>query len=231
MRYLIKVTRQFQPDRKENIMKKKLRQSGILISFIILLLISMPVMAKETEGAQEYSTEAAASASLPDSIYLQQETGSTCTLASVAMMLRARLYLSNNDQWSLVTESSIKPTAWLFGSGLYWNFTVSGTDYTVSVSHASTSGISISSLKSLLDEHPEGIVLYCGNKPHAVYIIDYEDDTFYCEDPLGSYAGCRRTLESSSLGAYYSSQAGVLSNVTAYWYVSSYSITSTDTSR
>ena len=44
---------------------------------------------------------------------------------------------------------------------------------------------SVEDLKKLLEEHPEGIVAYDSNKPHAIALTDYdaETDTFYCSDP------------------------------------------------
>ncbi|MCD8048594.1 MAG: hypothetical protein LUG52_03155, partial [Clostridia bacterium] len=152
--------------------------------------------------------------SLPTNIYLQQEGTTTCTLASATMMLRARKYLSGKD-YSSITESAVESTAWAGSSGLKWNWTYSG----ITVTHSSVSGISASSLKSLLDKHPEGIVLYCGNYPHAVFLTRYSGDTFYCADPLSGYSGKELKLKSSKLGAVYGSQSKVLKNVTAYWYV------------
>ena len=93
------------------------------------------------------------------------------------------------------------------------------------MNHADTSGISVASLKSLIDAHPEGIVLYCGDLPHAVFVSDYDGNTFYCGDPSEPYSGVRRTLSSSLLGYKYAySQEKILNNVTAYWYVSGYNI-------
>ncbi len=173
-----------------------------------------------------------AATSLPDSIYIQQGYSATCTLAASTMMLRARMYLSGNSAWSSVTEDSLLPVAWISEKGLRHSFTYNINGNSMSVAHSYISGISISSLKSLLNSHPEGIVLYCGNgnPAHAVFITDYEGDTFYCADSAGgSYSGNRRTLASSLLGNYYGwSQENILANTTAYWYVSGYSITPTD---
>lgn len=165
-------------------------------------------------------------ADLPTSLYITQSSSTTCTLASAAMMLRSRAYLSGSSVWSSITESSIKSTAWKSGVGLCfsWTYTSSGNNY--SVSHTNDSSMTVSKLKSLLDAHPEGIVLYCydSNNKHAVFVTDYVGDTFYCGDPASSYSGGRRTLASSLLGARYGSQASILDNVQAYWYISSYSV-------
>ena len=182
----------------------------------------------EVEDTEETGI-AVQSTDLPSEIYLTQQGSSTCTLAASAMMLRARFYKSNNSSWRSITESSIRSTAWVDGTGLRHSWTYKIDNNSVSVNHSSVSGISVSSLKSLLNNHPEGIVLYCGKLPHAVFLTDYDGDTFYCADPLSSYSGKRLALSSSYLGKKYGSQASILSNVTAYWYVSSYSIASNGT--
>ena len=170
-----------------------------------------------------------AATDLSSEVYLAQQGSSTCTLASAAMMIRARFYKSNNSLWKSVTESSIRSKAWIEGSGLRHSWSYSIDNNSVSVAHSTVSGISVSSLKSLLNSHPEGIVLYCGKLPHAVFLTDYDGDTFYCADPIQSYSGKRISLAASYLGKKYGSQAGVLNNVTAYWYIGSYAINS-DTS-
>jgi uncharacterized protein YgiM (DUF1202 family) len=74
----------------------------------------------------------------------------------------------------------------------------------------------------LLQAHPEGIVLYCGKVPHAVYLIRYQNGVFYCADTVKGFSGKQITLKASWLGAQYGSQAAILKNVTAYWYVEDY---------
>ena len=170
------------------------------------------------------SISAKAATALPDSIYLTQVGSSTCTLSATAMMLRARMYLSGNDLWRTISEQSVRPTAWVEGVGLKWSFTYTVQDSSMKVANASVSGISASQLKSLLDQHPEGIVLYCGKLPHAVFLTDYEGDTFYCAEPIESYSGKRIPLAESYLGYKYGTQETILARVTAYWYISTYSI-------
>ena len=164
---------------------------------------------------------AQAATELPDSIYLSQTGTSTCTLCSAAMMIRARMYLNGNSQWDSVTESGLRSVAWISGMGLRWGFTYELGGDSVTVSHTPVSGMTAETLKAILDAHPEGIVLYCGDLPHAVFATDYEGDTFYCADPSTDQSGMRITLEESWLGYGYGSQAAILRNVTAYWYVSS----------
>ena len=141
------------------------------------------------------------------------------------MLIRSRMYLSGNTGWSSITESSTRPIAWVEGEGLTGSFTYSHDENSISIAGVGVSGVSIATLKSVLTDHPEGIVLYCGSgNPHAVFLTDYEEDIFYCADPAWGYSGRRMTLEESLLGARYGTQESILNNVTIYWHVTSYSI-------
>ena len=169
---------------------------------------------------------AEAAASFPDSIYIKPTLGGeTCTLVASAMAIRARLYLSGNSNWSSVTEHSIFNTAWIGGVGLRGSFTYYIDGNSISMTNTQLNGVSVAGLKSILDAHPEGIVLYCSGLPHAVFLTDYEGDIFYCADPYGLKSGYRMPLASSYLGDRYNSdQTTILNNVTKYWYVSGYNI-------
>ncbi|MCD7845327.1 MAG: leucine-rich repeat protein [Oscillospiraceae bacterium] len=152
-------------------------------------------------------------------LYLTQLSSNTCTLASAAMLMRNYIYLNGSDLWQEFGEADIRSAAW--NDGLRETFTYSYGDYTFSVARASLSSPSADELKALLDKHPEGIVLYCGNAPHAVLLLDYEEDTFYCADPANLCSGMRIALEDSWLGSYYQGQDAILRNVTHYWYITS----------
>ncbi len=151
----------------------------------------------------------------PSSIYLTQVGNSTCTLVSAAMMLRAKAYLNGNNSWNSITENSLRSTAWIEHQGLRHEFSYQN----MRVSHVSVSGISVSNLKNLLNQHPEGIVIHCSSLPHAVWVISYSGDTFYCSDPLRNYSGDKRALDNSYLGRRFGSQSNILNRVTAYWYI------------
>lgn len=171
---------------------------------------------------------AADGVSLPDSLYLVQQQGGWCTLCSATMMIRARMYLSGNDSWSSVTQSGVYSSAWLPGAGLYFNWTYRFNGNSITVSHATVNGISSSTLKSLLDKHPEGIVLYVYSVPHAILVTDYVGDTFYGSDPANSSVRGRRPIANTWLASQLGgTQSSVLNAANAYWYISSYSIKST----
>ena len=159
---------------------------------------------------------------LPDGIFLYEERSSTCTLTSATMMLRTRMYLSGSDNWPSVTQSSVRSVGW--SGGLKWSWTYTLNDDSMKVAHEYVSGFTVDGLKALLDEHPEGIVLYCGNLPHAVFLTGYDGDTFYCAETVEYYGSGQIKLSESYLGHRYGSQSAILSRVTAYWYIEEYSI-------
>ena len=162
----------------------------------------------------------AATQNLPNSLFLTQNVSGTCTLCSAAMMIRASLYLHGETNWSSVTENGLRGDAWVNGAGLRWYFSHQVGNTTVQVGHKNVSGVTVQELKNILDKHPEGIVLYCGKLPHALYLTGYQGDVFYCADTVQGISGRQITLKASWLGIKYGSQAAVLKNVTAYWYVS-----------
>lgn len=149
-------------------------------------------------------------------VFLKQEGSSTCTLCAAAMMLRRTAMLRGDSNWSSITESALRPVAWSEGNGLKWLFSYSG----MTVSHASLSGSEESKknqLISLLNKHPEGIVLYYScSRPHAVLLTDYTNGTFYCADPYGKKPYGRIPL---SQCLYVT-----VANANYYWYISSPSV-------
>lgn len=139
--------------------------------------------------------------------YFKQSRSGTCTLASAAMMMRRYAYFNAMDGWTDVTENSIRSTAWY--NGLSHDFTYKE----IQVGYATLpSGTSAKTqrLIELLEEHPEGIVLYNRNKPHAVLLTDYTDGVFYCADPANNVSAGRIPLSSTTVS---------VSNASCYWYV------------
>ncbi len=116
-----------------------------------------------------------------DNVFVMQSEGGKCTLASTVMMLRRRAIIDGNAQWESISESSLSGAAWIPGTGLNNNFSYMG--MTV---HGERQSVSADSLRALLSEHPEGVVIYDSDSPsHAVLLTDYDEDsgTFYCADP------------------------------------------------
>ena len=192
-------------------MKKK--ALSLFLAMTLALTMLLPI-----------ATTAEAAVPYPTSLYLTQQTNVTCTLCATTMMLRARAYLSNNTCWTSITESAVMPYGWLNSAGLLWNFQYSINGNRMNVGHGSVNGMSLGTLQSLLNSHPEGIVLYCQGVPHAQYITDIENGVIYSADSSCTYYFGRRPITNTYLGQVYGSQANILANTTAYWYVSSYSL-------
>ena len=159
-------------------------------------------------------------------VFVKQQKSDTCTLASAVMLVRRTAMAIGNSNWSSITESSMRGTAWLEGQGLYYNFTYAG----VSVGHSTISSNRKNTYINLLKTYPQGVVAWNsgnGGQYHAVLLTDYDanTDTFYCADPANGTASGRIPLSSSSIVG--SGQDGKINNLDHYWYVKSPSITLT----
>ena len=166
------------------------------------------------------TTSAKAAAVFPDELYMEESRAHVCTLTSAAMLVRSTLFVNGSTYWSEVTEADVEAVAWIPGAGLRYEFTFDEPYATISVGHTDVSGISEADLAALLEEHPEGIVLYCGRLPHAVFLTDYADGMFYVADPAPYYAEGRIPLTEGWIGKCYGHDLDkILSSVTAYWSV------------
>lgn len=194
-----------------------------LMSFLLVLVMIFTLM-------PTFAIEAAAISVNDSEVFLKQSESGKCTLASAAMMLRRRAIIDGNANWSSITESSIKETAWISGTGLRWDFTYSGmrvirADKFESDKGYSFPGMSTANKKAfliqLLKEHPEGIEIYDLNLPHAVLLTDYDSatDTFYCADPANSSSSGRIKLTASWNGTKRGSQDNIIANIGGYWYI------------
>lgn len=141
--------------------------------------------------------------------YFKQSRGGTCTLASAAMMLRRRAYLDGLNDWTDVTENSVRSTAW--SNGLAHSFTYKEMQVGYATLPSGTAA-KTTLLTQLLAQHPEGIVLYDRTQPHAVLLTDYTNGVFYCSDPAGNISSGRIPLTSSSVS---------IGRASCYWYVTS----------
>lgn len=137
-------------------------------------------------------------------VFLKQSQARVCTLTASAMMVRRAAMLMGNADWKQITEQSVRKDAWSQGTGLKWNFKTSG----ISVTHKQLA--SAGALITLLNSHPEGVVIYNSRKPHAILITDYTDGIFYCSDPAND----------KPYGRYPVSQASItIESATRCWYV------------
>lgn len=118
----------------------------------------------------------------PD-VFLKQVNGDMqCTLVAATMLIRRAAMLSGNPKWSNITVNQVKNQAWVDGVGLKYTFTYEG----ITVNKAPFGNDPVSEAITLLQEHPEGIVLYDQYRiprSHAVLLTDYSNGMFYCADP------------------------------------------------
>lgn len=172
--------------------------------FLASSLVLAPVSASIANAATVEQT-------LADSVFVN-ESGATgrCTIYAATNMLRRAALLNGDSDWESITTSSIPSSG-----GLPWNFSVSTTNATYTVSHGYLSGSTeeekTAELQALLEENPAGIVLYnTSSNRHAVTLVGYEDGVFIAHDSL--------TGMTTSLDECYSVR---VSNASAYWYVTS----------
>ena len=169
------------------------------------------------------SLPAAAAVSITDGdVFLTQQTNYTCTLVSSVMMLRRKAILDGDAAWSDITEPAVRTRAWS-GAGLLWNFTYNG--LSVTTRHLDSNGIrgleaKRAYLLDMLAQHPEGVVIYNHDRPHAVLLTDYdsETDTFYCADPGKRTNPGRTPLSAATIPG--SGQEGKLNGIHQIWYIS-----------
>ena len=187
-------------------MKKLTAMLSLLL--VLTAFICQPAWAAEGDvKAETESVTVTVDELNDDSVFIKQSTRGTCTLASAAMVIRRAKLLAGDEDWEEATESAVRGSAWLSGSGILWSFTYDD----ISMAHDYVSGTG--DLIALLEEHPEGIVAYDSWMPHAILLTDYdaETDTFYCADP-SEYAPYGRIPVSDSLISIY--------DVSTVWYVS-----------
>lgn len=155
-----------------------------------------------------------------NSVFITQSvTGSsgTCTLASATMMLRRHAILNGNSAWNNITEEDVGTVAWINGQ-LRFRFSYQGA--TVITQGLISSGYGTVEKKrayfiSMLQKHPEGIVIF--NHSHAVLLTDYDSASgvFYCADPAHSRARIR--LADSTLAS--GTQESRIDSLKQIWYI------------
>lgn len=171
------------------------------LSFILALVLAIGVIPSEKVYAASFSDIN------QDIMFFKQNTSSTCTLASAAMLVRRAALLNGNSNWTEVTENNLKSTAWTSG-GLRNSFSYAG----INVSSARIYSNRTQTMINLLSQHPEGIVIYDFNKPHAILLTDYTDGIFYCVDPSSAAPAGRIPISQATI---------TLESIDKYWYVAS----------
>ena len=189
-----------------------MKQLRRLLSVVLIILLFLPIISISADAVQITDSE----------VFIKQATSETCTLASVTMMIRRYAILQNSASWNTITEASVRETAWVNGCGLYYNFKYRGVSVTsANLAKYSTVDSKKTYFLQMLDEHPEGIVIWDAHKPHAVLLTDFDEktDTFYCADPASSAAKGRIKLENCIIPG--DTQDGIIGSIDYIWYIKS----------
>lgn len=157
-------------------LRKQIRAFGLIFLIIIFLL----------DLSNHYIIQAKAASfdeiNHPD-VFLKQVNGDMqCTLVASTMLVRRASMLLGNSNWQDITVEQMKKQAWVDGVGIKYTFTYDG----ITVNKAKFGDDPVNEAITLLQEHPEGIVLYDqfgSSRSHAVLLTDYTNEMFYCADP------------------------------------------------
>ena len=162
-------------------MRKQKRVIGLILLIVIINLL---------DPCYGYIRSKAASfdeLNHPD-VFLKQVNGDMqCTLVAATMLLRRAAMLSGYPNWADITTDQVRKDAWVEGVGLKYSFSYAG----FTVNKAQFGNDRVNEAIALLQQHPEGIVIYDQygrSRPHAVLLTDYTDGIFYCADPSDAVA-------------------------------------------
>lgn len=188
-------------DLQKNSVNNKGKSKSMKSVFCLLLCLafsfSMTAHAVPARAAQTVLPESEASVTFAQlnacEVFLKQSQSRVCTLTASAMMIRRAAMLSGNPAWRQITEQSVRKDAWAEKTGLKWNFTSAG--ITVAQKPLSSKG----ELIQMLGSHPEGIVIYNAQKPHAILVTDYTNGVLYCSDPSNDKPGGRYPIAQASI--------------------------------
>ncbi|WP_156036890.1 dockerin type I repeat-containing protein [Ruminococcus sp. HUN007] len=121
--------------------------------------------------------------------------------------------MRGDSDWGTITENAVRSTAWLEGAGLFNSFEYKGIVIKNRRFNSGRAG-----LISLLEEHPEGIVIYRSGI-HAMVLTDYTDGIFYLADTGGFGPAYTRFPETQM--AQNANSGLTIDNVDQIWYVES----------
>ena len=180
-------------------LKKTTKAISVLLTTLTLIPVySLTSITHDTNAATLANLNAA-------SVFVKQHTSETCTLSSNAMMLRRAMMLKGGD-WESITEESCRYEFWIEGIGMPYEYSFRG----IHVGNEKIYGNSAEKLKNVLKDHPEGVVAYDYDYPHAVLLTDYTNGKFYCADPANNTPSGRIEVSESLVNIY---------DIEDYWYV------------
>ncbi len=159
------------------------------------------------------------------SVFLHQpsDDDKTCVFTSCLNMFRRRAIIDGISGWESITHQIYSSKITTNGVTVRWTITD-----VLGMNASMTSNLTDNKKSyfiSMLNNHPEGIVIYCGNSPmHTVLLTDYDSstDTFYCAETLSQFAYGRIPLTSCYISTYNGglSQNSIISKISQIWYIS-----------
>ncbi len=145
-----------------------------------------------------------------------------CILTATRMMIRRAAIMRGKVGWSNITNASLRPEATMDGLLLY-SFSYKSEGATYNIASGSFTGhgsyARIGEFESLLNAHPEGIVVWgidaANTGTHGVLVVKVENGTVYAMDSsynMGCFKeGIQKWTDTTMLDP---------SLVTDYWYIS-----------
>ncbi len=174
----------------------------IISAAIGLCAALMPVV-----SSQPLSASAASFSDINASeVFLKQQEWDTCTLCSNVMLMRRAAMLRGDSDWRTITESAMRKLFWVEDAGMYNYYDYRG----FTVSYGKIRYNAKEELKELLSQHPEGIVAYDYDYPHAILLTDYTNGVFYCADPANNTPKGRMNVSNALVS---------VSGIEGYWFV------------
>ena len=165
----------------------KTRTMTIILTTVLVILFG----SQTAYGAEP--NPATVSALLEDKLVYHTEDSDyidgDCVLTSTKMMIRRAAIMKRSDSWAGITNASLRDVA--TADGLMHNsFSYSGDGITYNVSTGEFTGedsaARVSEFAKLLEEHPEGIVVFgmeaAETGPHGVLVVKVEDGEVYAVD-------------------------------------------------
>ena len=145
-----------------------------------------------------------------------------CILTATRMMIRRAAIMRNSVDWSEITNASLRPEATTDGLLLYsFSYDAGGVTYTVSSGSFTGHGSNarIGEFESLLDAHPEGIVVWgidaASTGTHGVLVVKAEDGEVYAMDSsynMGMFPAMERFLNQLKAKDYQKRTVGLMEN-------------------
>lgn len=187
-----------------------------IITLTLALVMLMPLMTPAVYAEDLLESKA---------VYYTEESDyidGDCILTATRMMIRRASIMRNKTDWSTITNASLRPQATTDGLLLYSFCYDSGeTEYSITSSHFTGEGTQarIAEFERLLEEHPEGIVVWGINAAstgtHGVLVVKVENGEVYAMDSshnMGMFKdGIQKWTDTTMLDP---------SLVTDYWYIS-----------